>query len=238
MTGWRISKEIVYQFLTQSRVPFMIAHTNISAMRITIFDTETTHLPIRGGKLSDQPSIIQFASQTFQFDPLTSRFFEISRYNQLIKPACPISADSLRITGITEKMVSTQPDFAQVVDQILAIFRNTDLAVAHNISFDQEVLEFEMERLGLSKNFLPINTFDSMEGTRDLCKLPGKSGYKAPRLMELHQFLLNESFPEAHNAEKDVEALARCLKVLLQNGLYKPVIQSGSDAVAEQGSLF
>lgn len=208
-------------------------------MKITIFDTETTGLPVREGNLSDQPYIIQFASQTFDFDPQSKRFVEISRYNQLIKPRCPISADSIRITGITEAMVMNQPTFAQVSDQILAIFQNSDLAVAHNITFDQDMLGFEMERMGLPKNCLPANTFDSMEGTRNLCKLPGKVSYKAPRLMELHQFLLNESFQEAHNAEKDVEALARCVKVLLQNGLYQPVLQSTPvAAAAEQGSLF
>ena len=209
-------------------------------MRITIFDTETTGLPVRDGKLSDQPHVIQFASQTFEYDPKSRRFIEISRYNQMIKPLAPISADSVRITGITEEMVANMPTFSQVADQVIAIFRNTDLAVAHNLSFDQEILSFEMERLGLPKNCLPANTFCSMEGTRNLCKLPGKSGYsyKSPKLMELHQFLLNESFTEAHNAEKDVEALARCVKVLLQNGLYQPVLIEPQEVLAEQTALF
>lgn len=209
-------------------------------MKITIFDTETTHLPIRGKSLDQQPYIIQFASQTFEFDQHSRDFIEIFRYNQLIKPLGPISPDSQRITGITEAMVANQPVFQAVAEQIIKIFKDSDLAVAHNISFDQEVLAYEFERLGLPTNFLPINIFDSMEGTRDLCKLPGRSGYKAPRLMELHQFLLNESFEEAHNAEKDVEALSRCVKALLKNDLYKPILKSTTieNKIIEQGSLF
>jgi hypothetical protein len=59
--------------------------------------------------------------------------------------------------------------------------------------------------------------------------------------MELHQFLLNESFQEAHNAEKDVEALSRCVKVLLQQGLYQPVLEAKTVSplqTSEQISLF
>lgn len=207
-------------------------------MKITIFDTETTGLPVRGGKLEEQPYLIQFASQTYDFDTQTRRFLEISRFNQLIKPLGPISADSVRITGITEEMVASMPTFAQLADQILSIFQVSDIAIAHNLSFDEEVLGYEFERLNLSKSFLPATIFDSMEGTRDLCKLPAKTGYKAPRLMELHQFLLNESFQEAHNAEKDVTALARCVRVLLQKGFYQPVLAPKREIQVEQASLF
>ncbi len=208
-------------------------------MRITIFDTETTGLPVREGKLSDQPHIIQFASQTFEFDAATRRFLEVERCNQLIKPPVPIPAESTRISGITDQSVANAPTFREFSERILDIFKRSDLAVAHNIEFDREIISFELERIGLSKNFLPATSYDTMEGTRSLCKLPGKNGnYKAPRLMELHQFLLGEGFQEAHNAEKDVEALSRCVKVLLQQGFYQPVLQEKKEIVSEQASLF
>jgi len=208
-------------------------------MKITIFDTETTGLPKRDGKLEDQPHIIQFASLTFEFDPLTRRFIETERYNQLIKPPLPIPEESSRITGITDEKVASSPTFAEVSGKIIGIFSQSDLAVAHNLDFDREIIGYELERLGSGKDFLPPTIYDTMEGTRNLCKLPGKNGnYKAPRLMELHQFLLNESFTEAHNAEKDTEALARCVKVLLQQGLYQPVLLERKAAGSEQTALF
>ena len=48
----------------------------------------------------------------------------------------------------------------------------------------------------------------------DLCKLPGGRGgkFKLPTLTELHQFLFESSFEEAHNASADVEATARCFR--------------------------
>lgn len=211
-------------------------------MRITIFDTETTGLPKRDGRLEDQPHVIQFASITFEFDPASRRFVEADRFNQLVKPPIRIPEESSRICGITDETVANAPVFKEVSEKIKSIFASSDLAVAHNLSFDREILEYEFERIGESKNILPANLYDSMEGTRDLCKLPGRNGgYKAPRLMELHQFLLNDSFEEAHNAEKDVEALARCLKVLLQEGIYQPVLrlkEQSHSTGGEQPSLF
>jgi DNA polymerase-3 subunit epsilon len=131
-------------------------------MRITIFDTETTGLPKREGTLQDQPHVIQFASQTFEFDPLTRRFVEVDRYNQLIKPPVPVPAESTRISGITDEMVAACPVMAEVMPRILEIFRNSDLAVAHNLSFDREILENELQRLGISRNFLPPTIYDTM----------------------------------------------------------------------------
>jgi DNA polymerase III epsilon subunit-like protein len=212
-------------------------------MKIIIFDTETTGLPKQDAPLEDQPHIIQFASLTYDFDPLTKRFTESARYNQLIKPPVAIPAESTRVTGITDESVSGMPVFAAAYNDIAALFQEADVAVAHNIEFDRLMLANEIKRLGKTGDLMPGEIYDSMEQTRDLCKLPGRSGgYKAPRLMELHQFLLNESFQEAHNAIKDVEALARCVKVLLQQGFYNPKPSSKTAAPvvaqAEQASLF
>ena len=212
-------------------------------MKIIVFDTETTGIPQRDGKLEAQPYIIQFASLTFDFDPLTRRFTEIARYDQLIKPPVLIPSESTRVTGITDQTVANMPVFADVYEKIAELFQEADIAVAHNLEFDRLMLENEIKRLGKNGDLMPGEVYDSMEQTRDLCKLPGRSGgYKSPRLMELHQFLLNESFQEAHNAIKDVEALSRCVKVLLQQGFYRPNPISKRDnsttSTAEQFSLF
>ena len=49
-----------------------------------------------------------------------------------------------------------------------------------------------------------------MKLSTDYCKLPGKKGFKSPRLAELHQVLFGSGFDNAHNALADVEATARC----------------------------
>lgn len=195
-------------------------------MKIIIFDTETTGLPVREGDLAAQPHVIQFAAISYEFNPQTRHLQEISRYNQLIKPPISIPAESARITGINDQVVANMPAFASLAGEIQRLFSVSDIAIAHNIEFDRLILSNEFQRLGLPINFLLTETYCSMERTRDLCKLPGRSGgYKAPKLMELHQFLLGERFEEAHNAIKDVEALGRCVKVLLSQGYYQPSAQ-------------
>ncbi|MCB0444127.1 MAG: DNA polymerase III subunit alpha, partial [Gelidibacter sp.] len=56
------------------------------------------------------------------------------------------------------------------------------------------------------------------EHTAELCQLPGGryGKFKLPTLTELHQFLFNKPFAEAHNATADVEATTRCFFELIR----------------------
>ena len=55
-----------------------------------------------------------------------------------------------------------------------------------------------------------------------LCKIPGGRGgkFKLPTLTELHEYLFNEPFKEAHNATADVEATTRCFLELVRRKQY------------------
>ena len=59
----------------------------------------------------------------------------------------------------------------------------------------------------------------TMKCSTDFCKLPGKKGFKSPRLSELHQVLFGTGFDNAHNAMADVEATARCFWKLKEKNL-------------------
>lgn len=60
------------------------------------------------------------------------------------------------------------------------------------------------------------------ETTAALLKLPGgRSGkFKLPTLTELHQYLFNKPFSEAHNATADVEATTRCFLELIRTEVF------------------
>lgn len=58
-----------------------------------------------------------------------------------------------------------------------------------------------------------------MESSTDYCKLPGPYGYKWPSLSELHYKLFNHNFEEAHNANIDVKACAKCFFKLKSEGV-------------------
>ena len=96
---------------------------------------------------------------------------------------------------------------------------NSSFVIGHNINFDINVIGCEFYRTGI-ENILPsIKLLDTCtEDTALLCELPGGRGgkYKLPTLIELHEFLFDASFKEAHNATADVEATARCFLELIR----------------------
>ncbi len=207
-------------------------------MKLLCFDTETTGTPVDQAPLERQPHICQFAGIVYEYDNSLRRLEEIFRFDQLIKPPISMPQEVIAIHGITDAKVATAPIFAEVSEKIFKIFRNVDVAVAHNISFDLLMLNNEFTRYRQDLlDYLPDYTYDTMEETRELCKLPGKTAgnYKSPRLTELHQFLLGKDFSGTHNAIFDVEALGRCLKVLLDKNLFRP---KKIEKKVEQGSLF
>lgn len=192
-------------------------------MKIIVFDTETTGIPSTSEELINQPHICQFAGFLFECDTSTGKFTKIKTYEQLIKPPVPISSEASSIHGITEEMLADKPVMSEVIDEILALFNQADIAVAHNLSFDQRLIEFELERLNRNKNFLPPQIFDTMKETRELCRLPGRGdGFKSPKLQELYKFLFGKNFQNAHNALYDVVATAICLKELYERKVFVP----------------
>ena len=189
-------------------------------MKIIVFDTETTGFPVSGLPLQDQPYVCQFACIVYKYNFENGSLEEIFREDQLLKPLIDIPHDSSMIHGVTNEMVQNSPTFAEYAPRLLDIFGRCDLAVAHNLSFDKEVLANEFMRSGFSGEFLPSQTFDTMTSTRDLCRLPGRlGGYKAPKLAELHMFLFNKMFDNAHNALNDVLATGACLQELIGRGV-------------------
>ena len=188
-------------------------------MKLIVFDTETTGLPSSKAELSAQPWIIQFASITYEYDFLTKEIKEIDRIDQLIKPEVEVTYETTEFTGITNQMLENAPRFDKVVDRILEAFGAADVAVAHNLEFDQKMMEIELQRINRPAKFLPEKIFDTMKQTRELCRLPGRLGsgnFKNPRLSELHTFLFDHGFDNAHNAIYDVMATGKCLGELLK----------------------
>lgn len=203
-------------------------------VKIIVFDTETTGLPSSQLALHEQPYICQFGALLIECDMTARTLREVERVDQLVRPAVPIPTECTDIHGISDEMVAQSPLFADYADMLVGLFHRADIAVAHNLSFDQSIIEYELARLGRSKKFLPEQLFDTMTSTKHLCRLPGRHGnYKSPTLMELHEFLFQKGFDGAHNAMGDVLATARCMQELLKRGIFQPV-----EPTSSQTSLF
>ena len=111
----------------------------MSQIREICFDTETTGLrPEEGDR------IIEIGAVELINHIPTGRTFR-----SLINPGRPVSADTVRITGITDDHLKDAPRFEapQVVDAFLDFLEDAVL-VAHNAGFDRAFLNMELELCG------------------------------------------------------------------------------------------
>lgn len=102
-------------------------------------------------------------------------------------------------------------------------FSNAHLLVAHNYSFDVELLSMFFQRRGrdeYSDYMRATPFFCTMKESTDLCMFPGRYGkYKWPKLTELYKFLFEEEMKDAHDALADVRATRRCYYELKKLGI-------------------
>jgi DNA polymerase III epsilon subunit-like protein len=109
------------------------------------------------------------------------------------------------------------------LDEALEAFsrdvKKADLIIGHNIDFDDKIISAELYRRHKPAILDQANKACTMKMSVDICRLPNKrgNGYKWPNLAELHQFLFQTDFPDAHDAMVDVNACARCFFALKTN---------------------
>jgi DNA polymerase III epsilon subunit-like protein len=171
------------------------------------FDTETTGLvENRTVKLDKQPEIIEFYGALVNLD--TGKV--LKEIDQLFKPSREISEEITKITGIDNDMVANSPPFKQFADVIKTLLQNAPAVLAHNLSFDIDMVELEMERLGKKVEW--PHKICTVEQTKHL------KGFRL-KLSLLHEHLFGTPFSGAHRAKVDVEALIRCAVKLRAEGV-------------------
>lgn len=167
-------------------------------MKALVFDTETNGLvKTQLLPLTKQPSIIEFYGCLADLE--TGEIIE--EIDQLIKPPGEISEEITRITGLDAASVAGAPIFADQADRLRAFIEQAPLIIAHNASFDREMIDVEFERLGQTLAWPRV--ICTVEQTIHLV------GYRL-NLSALYQHLFGEAFPNAHRAKNDVIALLRC----------------------------
>lgn len=115
-------------------------------MRICVWDTETTGFPTRGGTLDQQPYIVQFAAIEGEYS--NGEYTEIARHDIMIRPAISIPFASSQVHGIYDKDVADKLTFAAHADEILRVLNRADIVSGHNVEFDEEILGYELARIG------------------------------------------------------------------------------------------
>lgn len=189
-----------------------------------IFDTETTGLPKNwNAPITDTdnwPRCIQIA---WQLHDEMGNLIESQDY--LVQPdGFNIPYDAEQIHGISTALAEQDGvSLAEVLEKFNAALAKTKFVVGQNVGFDLNIMGAEFHRLSVANQLQELPILDTCtEHTASLCKIPGGRGgkFKLPTLTELHQFLFNLPFAEAHNATADVEATTRCFLELVRRKQY------------------
>lgn len=183
-------------------------------MKILFFDTETTGLPKNWKapvhQLDNWPRLVQIAWQVY-----SSNGDLLEEHDYVIKPdGFIISSEASAVHKITtEKALETGLDLLTILKVFSSSVKSCGLMVAHNYSYDYNIMGSELLRNGLENSLKDKENICTMKASTEFCKIPGPYGYKWPKLEELYDILFRESF-NAHNALDDIKATARCFWAL------------------------
>lgn len=189
-----------------------------------IFDTETTGLPKRyNAPVSDSdnwPRCIQIA---WQLHDAMGNLIEHQDF--LVQPeGFNIPFDAEKIHGISTELATAEGiSLKEVIEKFKTALSKTKFLVGQNVGFDLNIMGAEFFRLGIENPLPNLPVLDTCtETTAQLCQISGGRGgkFKLPTLTELHEFLFNEPFFEAHNATADVEATTRCFLELVRRQIF------------------
>ncbi len=189
-----------------------------------IFDTETTGLPKRWDApitdVDNWPRCIQIAWQLH--DAMGNC---IDHQDYLVQPdGFNIPYDAEKIHGISTELAMEQGvPISEVLTKFNEVLGKTKFVVGQNVKFDLNIMGAEFVRGAVDNQLQELPVLDTCtEHTAQLCQIPGGryGRFKLPTLTELHEFLFDVPFAEAHNATADVEATTRCFLELVRLGEY------------------
>jgi DNA polymerase-3 subunit alpha len=149
----------------------------------------------------------------------------IEHQDYLIQPeGFNIPYDAERIHGISTELAQANGiALSEVLEKFNIALGKAKFIVGQNLGFDVNIMGCEFHRLGVESQMSVMPVLDTCtEVTASLLKLPGGRGgrFKLPTLTELHSYLFNKPFSEAHNATADVEATTRCFLELIRRDIF------------------
>ena len=112
-------------------------------MLFAVYDCETTGLPLHvEADLDRQPRIIEFGGI------ITDGESVLREVNFLCNPGVVLDQVITDITGLTDHDLYDKPPFIDYLPEVRDFFIEADCTVAHNASFDRNLLVFDLRRAG------------------------------------------------------------------------------------------
>ena len=192
-------------------------------MKVLVFDTETTGLPIGYNpsitETEKWPHILQISFILYDDD--TNAILEIKDNIISIDNSIEISEKSIEIHGLTRTKCNKK---GIMIKDALIEFNNAlqkaDLVVGHNISFDKRVVMVECIRQNMPQYFTRFGyrkpEYCTMKMNTELCAIEkinvktGEKYFKYPNLSELHEKLFGNNPKGTHDSMADILICIRC----------------------------
>lgn len=159
-----------------------------------IFDVETTGLRTGVDRLTEIGAVKYVDGA------------EKSRFQTFVDPERPIPQNIVELTGITDSMVAGAPKEGEAVRKFFEFCGEGNVLVAHNASFDTEVIRSACERNGIEYNYSHIDTLVLAQSL-----ISGIKNYKLDTIS--NHFKLPKF--DHHRADEDAGALAAIFEKLL-----------------------
>ncbi len=164
--------------------------------RIVVFDTETT------GTDKQRDQIVELCVQ-FGLEP------DAPSKTWRIRPQVAMHPGAQAVHGISLEDLVDAPPFADLCEELRALFADADILVGYNLRFDIDMLQGEYLRLGLPPLDLADKLIVDPFRLWQMCE---------PRsLMDAHRRFVGDEFDAAHSAEADVAATGRVLLGMLKH---------------------
>ena len=189
-------------------------------MKVLIFDVETTGLPERGASLMNlekYPYIVQFSWMIY--DASQNRIDNVNDHIVKIPEHITIPIEASNVHGITnDKMRTEGKDINLILDIFTKDMLDSQVIVAHNLSFDKTIVQAEYLRnkrinwLGRHRKM----EYCTMKRSVNICNIYKKNIYtgektkKYPKLMELHHYWFKTVPNNLHNSLIDIFVCFRC----------------------------
>lgn len=132
---------------------------------------------------------------------------EVGRFQSLVNPQTPIPRNIIRLTGITNQMVSTAPLFKEIANDFRE-FCGDSVFVAHNVNFDYSFIKEEFLRAGVFYRAEKLCTCSEMRKSKK-----GLTSYSLKNLS--HHFGIE--LKNHHRALDDALAASQLLRILLKS---------------------
>lgn len=186
-------------------------------MKFAVLDAESTglhdyHLP---ADAPGQPRLANLAIIT-----LDEKLEQEAEWNLFVKPeGWSMPAEAAEINGLTDEFLRAHGiPVKDVLETYAALIDAEYVIVGHNCIYDLKTLRGELRRAGMEDRYEQTRSFCTMQALTPVCQIPGKRGFKWPKLEEACTHFKIEQ-PAAHTALGDarntVELLRRCVELKL-----------------------